>query len=52
MIDTCKAESLFDDIESPNLVLMGSSNRTEDGLSHQNDSFLNVVLSDHFSYFL
>ncbi len=51
IIDTCAAFSLFDAIESEGLVLIGSSDYGQDAYSYKESSALNVLLSDHFSYF-
>lgn len=50
-LDTCKAESIFEAIESRGLILVASSNMVEDALSYRSSSELNILLADYFSYF-
>jgi len=51
IIDTCQAMSLFDDVEAPNLILIGSSSRNESAYSHQYDADLNTGLNDKFTFY-
>mmetsp|Transcript_18441 Transcript_18441/g.31548 ORF Transcript_18441/g.31548 Transcript_18441/m.31548 type:complete len:132 (-) Transcript_18441:181-576(-) len=50
MIDTCQAMSLFEQVETPNLFLLGTSIKDESAWSAQPDSSLNLDLNDKFSY--
>ena len=51
IMDTCQAMSLYDAVNSPNLFLVGSSNRDESAYSHQFDSDLNTSLNDKFTFY-
>ena len=50
IMDTCEAQSLFDDIKAPNLILLASSAHHENSLSHEWSDELNTHLNDHFIY--
>jgi glycosylphosphatidylinositol transamidase (GPIT) subunit GPI8 len=50
LIDSCESMSLFDQVESPNLVLASSSKHDESAYSHQFKPELNQYLNDHFTY--
>jgi len=49
-IDTCQAMSLFDQVEAPNLFLMGTSKTGQSAYSHQHDNELNLELNDKFTF--
>jgi len=50
IIDTCEAMTLFDSINAPNLILMGTSLLGKSAYSHQFKPEINNYLNDHFSY--
>ncbi len=49
ILDTCEAMSLFDNVEAPNIVMVGSSVTGEHALSDQMDTSLNTFVNDKFS---
>ena len=51
LLDTCEAYSLFDQVESPNIVMVGPSIHGQHALSHNHDGALNTYVNDKFSYY-
>lgn len=51
IMDTCQAMSLYDAVNSPNLFLVGSSNREESAYSNQFDADMNTNLNDKFTFY-
>ena len=51
LIDTCQAMTLFDHVDAPNLILMGTSIKDKSAYSHQHDDELGTDLNDKFSYY-
>lgn len=51
-IDSCEAESMFDQIETPNILMMSSSRRDENAFSHAFQENLNTFLGDKFTFYL
>lgn len=51
ILDTCEAMSLFEQVEAPNLVMVGTSVKGQHALSYQVDGTLNTYLNDRFTYF-
>ncbi len=51
LLDTCEAYSLFDQVESPNIVMVGTSVHGQHALSHHHDGALNTYVNDKFSYY-
>jgi len=49
LLDTCEAMSLFDQVDAPNIVMVGSSVTGEHSLSDQIDETLNTFVNDKFS---
>lgn len=52
MIDTCQAMTLFDQVDSPDLILMGTSVLGQSALSHQHDFSMNMDLNDKFTFYM
>ena len=50
ILDSCEALSLFDQVEAPNILMVGTSIHGQHALSNQLDGGLNVYLNDRFSY--
>jgi phosphatidylinositol glycan class K len=51
IVDTCEAMSLFDQVDAPNIFMVGTSIHGQHALSHLTDGSLNTYLNDKFSYF-
>ena len=51
ILDTCEAYSLFDQVESPDIVMVGTSVHGQHALSHHLDGALNTYINDKFTYF-
>ena len=51
ILDTCEAMSLLDQVDAPNILMVGSSVHHQHAFSHQEDNQLNVFLNDKFTYF-
>eukprot|EP00808_Paulinella_micropora_P015902 g1150.t1 len=51
MVDTCQAASLFNQIYSPNVVTIGSSQLGESSYSHHSDRELGISVVDRFTYY-
>ena len=51
VVDTCEAMSLFDQVNAPNIIMVGSSIHGQHALSYQNDGSLNSYLNDKFTYY-
>ena len=51
MFDTCQAMSLFDNVEAPNIFLIGTSVIGQSAYSYQFDPDFNQDLNDRFSYY-
>lgn len=52
IVDTCQAESMSNDIHSPNIIGIGSSKTGQDSLSHHGDSSIGVYVIDRFTYYV
>jgi phosphatidylinositol glycan class K len=52
ILDTCEALSLFDQVDAPNIVMMGTSVTGQHALSNQIDGQINTYLNDKFTYYL
>lgn len=50
IVDTCQAESMSIEFDSPNIIGMGSSKIGQDSLSHHGDSSIGVYVIDRFTY--
>lgn len=51
LLDTCEAMSLFEQVEAPNIVMVGTSIKGQHALSYQVDGTLNTYLNDRFTFF-
>ncbi|KAI9593539.1 peptidase C13 family-domain-containing protein [Syncephalis fuscata] len=51
MIDTCQANTLYERIDSPNVLATGSSERGENSYSYQADGDLGVAVIDRYTYY-
>eukprot|EP00347_Sterkiella_histriomuscorum_P003366 403364570 len=52
IVDTCEAMTLFDQVNAPNILMIGSSILGEHAFSHQVDEKLNTYVNDKFTYYL
>ena len=52
ILDTCEAMSLFDQVDAPNIAMVGSSVVGEHSLSDEIDKTLNTFVNDKFSHHL
>ncbi len=50
MIDTCQGESMFSQINSPNIISVSSSKTGQPSYSHHNDFSLGVSVIDSFTF--
>ncbi|KAF2861560.1 hypothetical protein K470DRAFT_256927 [Piedraia hortae CBS 480.64] len=50
MIDTCQANTMFEDFYSPNVIAAGSSERDESSYSHHADNDVGVAVIDRWTY--
>ncbi|KAK9705610.1 hypothetical protein RND81_07G070400 [Saponaria officinalis] len=51
MVDTCQAATLFNQLESPGVLAIGSSLKGENSYSHHLDSDVGVSVVDRFTYY-
>ncbi|CDW73443.1 gpi8p [Stylonychia lemnae] len=51
LLDTCEAMTLFDRVNAPNIMMVGTSVLGQHAYSHLIDSSLNTYISDKFSFF-
>lgn len=51
MVDTCQAATLFNQLESPGVLAIGSSKKGENSYSHHLDSKVGVSVVDRFTYY-
>ncbi|EOY10993.1 Peptidase C13 family [Theobroma cacao] len=51
MVDTCQAATLFNQLQSPGVLAIGSSMRGENSYSHHLDSDVGVSVVDRFTYY-
>ncbi|TNV76607.1 hypothetical protein FGO68_gene15958 [Halteria grandinella] len=50
LLDTCEAMSLFDQVDAPNIIMVGTSITGQHALSYQTDGQINTYLNDRFTY--
>lgn len=50
IIDTCEAMSLYDEVDAPNLFLVGTSVLGQSAWSNQHDSSIANDLNDKFTF--
>ncbi|CAN8294932.1 unnamed protein product [Cochlearia groenlandica] len=51
MVDTCQAATLFNQLQSPGVLAIGSSLKGENSYSHHLDSDIGVSVVDRFTYY-
>ncbi|XP_073526357.1 putative GPI-anchor transamidase [Phyllobates terribilis] len=51
MVDTCQAATLFNQLQSPGVLAIGSSMKGENSYSHHLDSDVGVSVVDRFTYY-
>ncbi|CAA7037092.1 unnamed protein product [Microthlaspi erraticum] len=51
MVDTCQAATLFNQLQSPGVLAVGSSLKGENSYSHHLDSDIGVSVVDRFTYY-
>lgn len=51
MIDTCQANTMYERIEAPNVLAVGSSELDESSYSHHSDMDIGVAVIDRFTYY-
>ncbi|KAF3493018.1 hypothetical protein DY000_02058032 [Brassica cretica] len=51
MVDTCQAATLFNQLQSPGVLAIGSSLKGENSYSHHLDSYIGVSVVDRFTYY-
>ncbi|RCK56261.1 GPI-anchor transamidase [Candida viswanathii] len=51
MIDTCQANTMYEKIEAPNVLAVGSSELDESSYSHHSDMDIGVAVIDRFTYY-
>ncbi|XP_074560602.1 uncharacterized protein LOC141816769 [Curcuma longa] len=51
MVDTCQAATLFNQLQSPGVLAIGSSMKGENSYSHHLDSDIGVSVVDRFTYY-
>ncbi|GLT95139.1 hypothetical protein SLE2022_128380 [Rubroshorea leprosula] len=51
MVDTCQASTLFNQLQSPGVLAIGSSMKGENSYSHHLDSDVGVSVVDRFTYY-
>ncbi|KAL8136738.1 hypothetical protein V2J09_002739 [Rumex salicifolius] len=51
MVDTCQAATLFNQLQSPGVLAIGSSKKGENSYSHHLDSDVGVSVVDRFTYY-
>ncbi|XP_010689951.2 uncharacterized protein LOC104903588 [Beta vulgaris subsp. vulgaris] len=51
MVDTCQAATLFNQLQSPGVLAIGSSRKGENSYSHHLDSDVGVSVVDRFTYY-
>lgn len=51
ILDTCEAMSLFDQVDAPNIVMVGTSVTGQHALSYQLDGTINTYLNDRFTFY-
>lgn len=51
MIDTCQANTMYEKIDSPNILATGSSKLGESSYSHHIDYDIGVAVIDSFTYY-
>ncbi|XP_010489319.1 PREDICTED: putative GPI-anchor transamidase isoform X1 [Camelina sativa] len=51
MVDTCQAATLFNQLQSPDVLAIGSSLKGENSYSHHLDSDVGVSVVDRFTYY-
>ncbi|KAF8110342.1 hypothetical protein N665_0085s0068 [Sinapis alba] len=51
MVDTCQATTLFNQLQSPGVLAIGSSLKGENSYSHHLDSDIGVSVVDRFTYY-
>ncbi|KAI5958390.1 POL12 [Candida margitis] len=51
MIDTCQANTMYEQIYSPNILCVGSSKLDESSYSHHSDMDIGVAVIDRFTYY-
>mmetsp|Transcript_33236 Transcript_33236/g.23973 ORF Transcript_33236/g.23973 Transcript_33236/m.23973 type:complete len:113 (+) Transcript_33236:519-857(+) len=49
VLDTCEAMSLFDQVEAPNILMVGSSAHEEHAVADTTDGEINVFMTDKFT---
>jgi len=49
ILDTCEAMSLFDQVEAPNILMVGSSAHEEHAVADTTDGEINAFMTDLFS---
>ena len=47
--DTCRAVTLYDEVNSPNLILLASVDRHQDEIATSLDSYYHLFKGDYFS---
>lgn len=52
MVDTCQANTMYQDIYSPNVIATGSSQLGENSYSHHNDMDIGVAVIDSFTHYV
>lgn len=52
MFDTCQANTLYNQIKSPNVIATGSSALGENSYSHHNDPDIGVAVIDSFTHYV
>ena len=52
ILDTCEAMSLLEQVNAPNVIMVGSSVAGQHAYSHLVDKTLNTYLNDKFSFYL
>ncbi|KAJ9096357.1 hypothetical protein QFC21_005178 [Naganishia friedmannii] len=52
MVDTCEANTMYQDIYSPNVIATGSSQLGENSYSHHNDMDIGVAVIDSFTHYV
>ncbi|THU56104.1 hypothetical protein C4D60_Mb11t13740 [Musa balbisiana] len=51
MVDTCQAATLFSQLQSPGVLAIGSSMKSENSYSHHLDSDIGVSVVDRFTFY-